>query len=773
MRAKETLFLSLLRSVSQFVIPDFQRPYRWKKRHCKALFDDILAVGADDTRSNHFVGSFIYELLHPFQVSACTPLRIIDGQQRLTTIMLILEILARHIGDTEPIPGFSAQQIRHDYLLNAHEQAPERRCKLLMTEPDRDTLLAILQQQPLPDGASRSIMENFAFLDHRIRALAGNYVPLCLGLLKLLAIDISTDSRDDDSQQIFERTNSTGCALEATDMIRNLFLMGLPPDRQHTMYTSLWRPLEYRFAQTGDNRHFESFIRNYVALHTGAIPGSDLYPCFKEYAGTTKIDSLLADMLQRSAHYVGMALPGKQPDPHLDRCFRDLRRLRLAPAFPLLLRLYHDYSEQVLTRDDFLHILRLVESFIVRRAVCGIHAGPHRILFADFARHIRIEHYPESVEAWFRQQPPHCRFPSDNEFIHNFRQRDFYNFSLARYCLDRLESLGRKEHVPTGDYSIEHVMPQAMTLHHQWKDDLGSDWQRVRDTWLHTIGNLSLTGCNTDYADRPFAEKRDMPGGFHESPIRLNRDLAGLSRFDETAIKRRAAHLSDLAVQTWPGPTISDDVLRSRYESSAEPRFTLDDHPHQRAGAPMHPLFHALRQAILALDPGVTMSCHRHYIAFKVHGKNFADCEVQRKRIRRGYQSPLPGTGGSRRTCGRHHQSRTLGQWRRRGFDRSRTGSVLRDVPDPASVRQADGRKPADRCRSSRSGQGDRASRLPGQTDAVMTQKAPLEPRTVSADKSLFTNSSSVTSGLCVHAYTLCNPPAHAPPAHYDPVNHH
>ena len=126
--------------------------------------------------------------------------------------MLILELLARYLDNTEPIPGFSAEQIRHDYLLNAHEQIPERRCKLLMTEPDRDTLLAILQQQPLPDDASRTIVEKFAFLDHGIRALAGNYKALCAGLLKLQAIDISTDSRDDDSQQIFERTNSTCCA---------------------------------------------------------------------------------------------------------------------------------------------------------------------------------------------------------------------------------------------------------------------------------------------------------------------------------------------------------------------------------------------------------------------------------------------------------------------------------------------------------------------------------------------------------------------------------
>ena len=634
MRAKEMFFLSLLRSVSWFVIPDFQRPYRWKKRHCKALFDDILAVGADNTRSSHFVGSFIYEPQHPFQVSACTPLRIIDGQQRITTIILILELLARHVGDTEPIPGFSAQQIRHDYLLNSLEQLPERRCKLLMTEPDRATLFAILHQEPLPDGASRSIVENLAFLDHRIRALAGNYAPLCAGLPKLLAIDISVDSRDDDSQQIFERTNSTGCALEATDMIRNLLLMGQSPDRQHKLYTSFWRPLELRFAETGDNHHFESFIRHYLALHTGAIPGSDLYLCFTEYAGTTETETLLADMLQRSAHYVGMTLPGGQPDPHLDRCFRDMRRLRLTPAFPLLLRLYHDYSEQALTKADFLHILHLIESFIVRRAVCGIHAGAHRLLFADFARHIRTEHYPESVQAWFRQQPPHCRFPSDNEFAHNFRHRDFYNFSLGRYCLDRLESLGRKEHVPMEEYSIEHVMPQAMNLHRQWKNDLGPDWQRVRDTWLHTVGNLTLTGCNREYADHPFADKRDMAGGFRESPIRLNRDLAILSRFDEAAIKRRAEQLAELAMQAWPYPTISDNVIHTHYANSNGSRFTLDDHPHQRAGAPMHPLFNALRQQILALDPSVTLSFRRHYIAFKVGGKNFVDCEVQKKRIR-------------------------------------------------------------------------------------------------------------------------------------------
>ena len=224
---------------------------------------------------------------------------------------------------------------------------------------------------------------------------------------------------------------------------------------------------------------------------------------------------------------------GAEKNLALGRALGDLRSLRSDAAYPFVLHLYNDYAGGVLSGADFERLLRLVESYLFRRSVCGLHGGAHRALFAGLGRAVRPEHYCDSVQAHLLRLAPHVRFPDDEEFRRCFEERKLYGFEHLRYALGRLETHGRRELVPISNYTVEHIVPQTPNLHPSWQAALGPDWRRVHDTWVHTIGNLTLTGYNAEYGARPFAEKRDMRGGFHESPLWLNADLRTLEAFDE------------------------------------------------------------------------------------------------------------------------------------------------------------------------------------------------------------------------------------------------
>ncbi len=220
MKATEARFLEFLKKSPQFVIPIYQRTYSWTERECRQLWDDILRTGGNHAISAHFVGSIVYIEKGLYQVSSQSPLLVIDGQQRLTTVMLILEALARQLGDTEPVDGFSAEKLRGYYLLNQLEDG-DRRYKLLLTQTDKASMLALVQQKPEPMDSSLRIAENFEFFEAQVKSLGADLATLCQGLAKLVVVDISLSRDQDNPQLIFESMNSTGLDLSQADLIRN------------------------------------------------------------------------------------------------------------------------------------------------------------------------------------------------------------------------------------------------------------------------------------------------------------------------------------------------------------------------------------------------------------------------------------------------------------------------------------------------------------------------------------------------------------------------
>ena len=646
MKASAENFLTFLRKSTQFIIPIYQRTYSWSEAECLQLWEDIMRTGANDQISAHFIGSIVYIEKGLFQVMGPNQLLVIDGQQRLTTITLILEALARSLVEEDPLEGFSQEQIRNYYFLNPFEQGSNR-YKLLLSQTDKDSLLALVEQKPWPSEHSLKIRGNFEFFEKKIKGLGSNKTTLCKGLLKLVVVDIALNRDEDNPQLIFESMNSTGRELSQADLIRNYILMGLNTEHQNQLYKDHWRPMELAFGQEAYGEQFDSFMRHYLTLKTGEIPKlRQVYTAFKAHSQEPDIagagvDELVSDIHEFAGHYCEMALE-KEKGTRLALAFSDLTELRVEVAYPFLLELYHDYAEGILSETDFEEIIRLVESYVFRRAVCSIPPNSLNKTFATFTREIIKDRYLESVQVHFQLLPSYRRFPSDKEFGREIQKRDLYNFRSRRYWLRRLENNDRKERVPVDEFTIEHILPQNKNLSQEWQDDLGFDWQSIQEKWLHTLGNLTLTGYNSEYSDRPFVKKRDMTGGFRESPLRVNEDLGSLEKWSEVEIKDRAENLAEKALSVWVSPSVSEEVINEirpkEGSDEAQPgTYTIGDHPYLTEGSVMYgnkvpEIYQALRKELLALDPCVKEEFLKVYVAYKAE-TNFVDVVPKAKRL--------------------------------------------------------------------------------------------------------------------------------------------
>lgn len=637
MKATEAKLLAFLKKSPQFVIPIYQRTYSWTEKECRQLWDDIIRTGKNDAISVHFVGSIVYIEEGLSQVSHQAPLLVIDGQQRLTTVTLLLAALANALGDEEPVDGFSARKLRNYYLLNP-EETGERHYKLLLSQTDKKTLKAIVGGKEQPTEHSIRVTENFALFEELIAGCKGDLEAICSGLAKLVVVDIALNRDQDNPQLIFESMNSTGRELSQADLIRNFILMGLEPVLQTRLYEEFWRPMEIAFGQEAYNTHFDGFMRHYLTAQTGDIPKLDeVYEAFKAHAraiGATgdNVEPLVKEIRDYARYYCAMAL-GAEKDINLAQAFHDLRELRVDVAYPFLLELYHDYSTGLFSKDELAGAIRLIEAYVFRRAICAIPTNSMNKTFATFTKALKKDRYLESIQAHFMNLPSYRRFPKDDEFERDIQTRDLYNFRSRSYWLRRFENFGRKERVSVDEYTIEHIMPQNEELSPAWQTALGPEWQPVHETWLHTLGNLTLTGYNSEYSDKPFLDKRDMEGGFAESPLRVNAGLGQLDNWDEEAIKARAAKLAKSAVGVWPAPKLAKEIAEAyRPKTAVREQYGIQDHPHLLSPA-MSGLFAAFRKEVLALEPCISEEFLKLYVAYKAE-TNFVDVVPQSKQLR-------------------------------------------------------------------------------------------------------------------------------------------
>ncbi len=561
MKATETNLLTFLQQPSQFVIPIYQRTYSWTIKQCQQLWHDILRA-ADDEISGHFIGSVVYIQDGLYQVASVPQLLVIDGQQRLTTLSIFLSALGKAAEELGVQLEMTRRKIENYFLLNSQEEGEER-YKLLLTQGDRETFIRLVEGQELPSDPSKRILENYQYFESQLRKPGTELNRIYRGISKLIIVNVALERDRDNPQLIFESLNSTGLDLSQADLIRNYVLMGLAPKEQNKVYTNYWYPMEQLFNQDNQTDLFDRFMRDYLTLksRSGAIPNiRDVYASFKGYIQGQQgvsITDVMSEVYRYAKHYAKLVL-GQEEDGEIQQALKDINTLKVDVAYPFLLEVYEDYTQKVLKREDFIRILRLVESYVFRRAIAGVPTNSMNKTFATLSREIDRDRYLESVELAFARKDAYRRFPDDEEFRREFVVKDIYNFRNRSYLLRKLENYKRsKELVDPDNYTIEHILPQNPKLSAEWQAELGENWKEIQAKYLHTIGNLTLTAYNSEYSDRPFQEKRDMYQGFNVSPLYLNQGLGQLEHWGETEIKDRAAKLASWAVKIWAYPSVT------------------------------------------------------------------------------------------------------------------------------------------------------------------------------------------------------------------------
>jgi len=637
MKATDANLLSFISKAPQFVIPIYQRTYSWTEKECRQLWDDVRRAGCNDHIPVHFLGSVVYIEESLSNNTSRSPQLVIDGQQRLTSVLLLLIAISRAVGDDEPVDGFSAKKIINRYLIDPVEEG-ERAYKLLLSKTDRTTLNAAVTGSPLPTEPSQRVKENFALFTRWLEQDENALVDICKGLNKLMVVDVALSRDHDNPQLIFESMNSTGKELSQADLIRNFVLMGLEPKLQTRLYEHYWHKMEEGFGQGAYVAHFDGFMRRYLTIVTGTIPRQgDVYTAYKTYsheqrAAGREVEELVKEVWEFSRRYSALAL-GQEKNKDLAMAFKDLRELKVDVAYPFLMEVYRDYDNELITAGEFHTIVRLVEAYVFRRAICAVPTNSLGKTFAQFGRELKKDRYLESVMALFLNMRSYRRFPRDEEFIARMQDRDLYNFRNRSYWLRKFENHDRKERVSVDDYTIEHILPQNENLSQKWRDELGENWATVQEKWLHTLWNLTLTGYNSEYSDRPFAEKRDMIGGFKDSPLRVNQGLGQVETWNEEEIKERADRLARQAANVWSAPRLAKDVLDTYRRTAEEPTgYTIDDHPHLKTAA-MRQLFEDFSREVLALDECVSEQFLKLYVAYKAE-TNFVDVVPQAKALR-------------------------------------------------------------------------------------------------------------------------------------------
>ncbi|GAA8083426.1 DUF262 and DUF1524 domain-containing protein [Helicobacter pylori] len=625
----------------QFVIPIYQRVYSWEKEQCKQLWDDIIKTGGNDQMNGHFIGSIVF-VQDGIYTTSHNELLIIDGQQRLTTITLLLTALRDHLSDEDEfLKKFSCQKIQNRYLINSDEKG-DKKFKLILSEPDRDTLLSLIDEnRRKPSELSLKIMENFRLFEEWIRKNADKMETIFKGLDKLMIVEIALKKGKYDPQLIFESMNSKGMELAQTDLIRNYIVMETEVEKREGFYNKYWRAMEEDFKQMEEDfkqnkKLFDRFVRHYLTIKTRDIPNiNKVYEAFKHYQQERGIETeaLLQDLQKYCGYFCRIVFKKEDKDnKDLNKALSFLVDLEMDVIYPLLLELYSDYIDGVLSDQDFTPIIYLIESYICRRAVCGLGTNSLNKVFPFVTKKINKDQYLESIKAHFLSlETTKGKFPKDSEFKNLFITIDFYNLKEKKYFFERLENFDTKEPVNTKECTIEHIMPQKLT--EEWERDLGENFQEIHNKYLHTIGNLTKTGYNPEYSNKSFQEKQGMEKGFKDSPLRLNQGLRDLESFGEEEIKKRANDLADLALKIWTYPNLDAETLEKYKPKKNKKEKKVYDLSSYKFGSHSRELFDILSKEIKALDERITESFMKAYIAYKFK-TNFVDIVVQNKDLK-------------------------------------------------------------------------------------------------------------------------------------------
>lgn len=586
MKANETKVEDFLSSnKTQFVIPVYQRNYDWTTSQCKQLLDDILEIGSSNKMNAHFIGSIVYVHDDAYVTSKIKELIIIDGQQRLTTLTLIyvaLYRLAKELGDSS-----LENEISETYLINKF--APENdKLKLRPTENNDRALRYLIRGDKNEEFLKFSkIIDNFNYFKTRINEV--NHQNILQGLSKLMFVEISLDREKDNPQRIFESLNSTGLELSQADLIRNYILMGLDRKSQNRIYINYWEIIEkLAIDDISNSSKVSDFIRDYLTLENKKIPNKrKVYEEFKlKYPTSTlqQLETNLSDLKKLVRHYNKLINPVNESDKDINRELRYINRLEINVAYPFLMKVYDDFYASVITKEQFIGVLKFVQSFTWRRFIVGLPTNALNKIFMILYDKVDTHNYLESIQRWLLGRSGSQRFPKNTEVIEALKHKDVYNIKSKNrvYLLEKLENHENKEPViieNNSDITIEHIFPQNPEP--KWKVELGeNEYNSIKDNYLNTLANLTLSGNNGKLGNKSFAYKRDLENaGYRDSRLWMNKHVSKFEKWNIESIEARFKNLSERFLEIWKYPTISINLDANNNEVNI---FEAEDPTHKK-----------------------------------------------------------------------------------------------------------------------------------------------------------------------------------------------
>ena len=576
MKGSECKFVKYMEGADKrFVIPVYQRNYDWRIENCKQLYDDLVKI-INAKRKSHFFGSLV-SVYNPDGHNE--EFLIIDGQQRLTTVSLLFLAMYNLI-DKGIIKSETAnlkQRIYEEYLVDKWKPE-DTRIKLKPVKNDQ-AAFGKLFDDPAEHIRESNLTVNYDYFYDRIQKQEITIDQLYDAICSLEIINIRLDI-DDNPQLIFESLNSTGLDLSEGDKIRNFILMGLPSKEQEDYYDKYWHKIE-----VCTKYDVSAFIRDYLSIKQQAIPQQKkIYINFKDYVELTKIDTepLLSEMLAYAKRYQ-ILLDGNSGNSALDACILRLNRLETTVTRPFFLEVLRLYNESKVTLTQVTDIFLTTENYLFRRTICDLPTNALNKIFLLLHREIirydaTDDNYVDKLKYALMSKKERARFPDDDEFAQAFVDRQIYlmNGKNKIYILERLENYGTNEdkdvyrHCDDGTYSIEHIMPQHLTP--VWQKELGEDYARIHEEWLHRIANLTLTAYNSKYSNSSFTEKKTMENGFADSGIRMNTWIAKKDKWTLSEIEERSSYLQRRALAVWASPKTEYKPEEKQLDS-----YTLED----------------------------------------------------------------------------------------------------------------------------------------------------------------------------------------------------
>lgn len=570
MKATETTLNSFLSQTKiQYIIPVYQRNYDWTEEQCQQLLNDIIEVGI--TGNTHFIGSIVYLHDGVYTSSDVKPLVIIDGQQRLTTFSILYLSIYKWCSENSK-PEIS-EEIMETYLSNKYVKDESNKLKLKQSESNSKAFKYLLSDKdPINYEEYSKVINNYNFFKKNLNN--ENIDIILSGLNRLLFVEISLERGKDDPQRIFESLNSTGLELSQSDLIRNYILMGLEPREQQRVYEKYWEQIEINARDyNNEESKVSDFIRDYLTFKNKKIPNKGLvYIEFKSRYNNRDerfYNYALQEIEEFSYYYSKLINPEKEKDIDIQREIKYLNRLESNVTFPFLLPVYNDYSKKEISKEEFIEILKLVQSYIWRRFIVGLPTHALNKIFMSMYGEVNKNAYLKSIQRFLLKKKSYQRFPNDNEVEINLFEKDIYNIQSRNilYFLELLENYNNKEFVSVDNpnITIEHVYPQNPDR--KWFDELNEEENKLfSEKYLHTIANLTLSGNNGILSNKTFSEKKymnknDGEQGYLYSRLWLNSYLQSVDNWDIANFKNRFSIILERfkSIWTYPSLLIEDD----------------------------------------------------------------------------------------------------------------------------------------------------------------------------------------------------------------------